>query len=404
MAVEGTLDLFKLQEILQLISQQGKTGILTVQGQQDIVAISFLNGRIVAADALNQTLEEGLSQILLKEGMISAPDLGRAAAEHQSAGGRLVDLLVERRYIERSQLLDALRLQTWRLLEQLMCWEQGDFKFYSGDEVSFEEGFDPIAVDEFLLHAAQKAHEATARLGPRPVPVPDPAAGSRPVPAAAPMAAQAAAPRPAEPRPAPGGGAPAPGPRPVPAGPRPAAASTPRIAAPAEEPEVAGPFVRMKVEPRPSPPASLGWASWTLAVLLTALVIAALLRTPDSLLIPFPWQRSEREALTRDQRSALYLKIDRAAKTWFLLEGSFPERLEDLVAAGLLSPSDLRDPEGRPLRYAAQEESYSLQPMEGGRPVPGAESSEAISGNFLLDPEFLRVPPESAAAPLVLLD
>ena len=49
MAVEGTLDLFKLPEILQLISQQKKTGILTVQGQQDIVAISFLNGRIVAA-------------------------------------------------------------------------------------------------------------------------------------------------------------------------------------------------------------------------------------------------------------------------------------------------------------------------------------------------------------------
>ena len=43
MAVEGTLDLFKLPEILQLISQQKKTGILTVQGQQDIVAISFLN-------------------------------------------------------------------------------------------------------------------------------------------------------------------------------------------------------------------------------------------------------------------------------------------------------------------------------------------------------------------------
>ena len=82
MAVEGTLDLFKLPEILQLVSQQRKTGILTVQGQQDIVAISFLNGRIVAADALNQTLEEGLSQILLKEGMISAagPGAGRLRA------------------------------------------------------------------------------------------------------------------------------------------------------------------------------------------------------------------------------------------------------------------------------------------------------------------------------------
>ena len=46
MAVEGTLDLFQLPEILQLISQQQKTGILTVQGQNDIVAISFLSGKI----------------------------------------------------------------------------------------------------------------------------------------------------------------------------------------------------------------------------------------------------------------------------------------------------------------------------------------------------------------------
>ncbi|HSG40021.1 MAG TPA: DUF4388 domain-containing protein, partial [Thermoanaerobaculia bacterium] len=215
MAVEGTLDLFKLAEILQMISQQGKTGILTVQGQQDIVAISFLNGRIVAADALNQTLEEGLSQILLKEGMISAPDLGRAASEHQSTGGRLIDLLVDRRYIERSQILEALRLQTWRRLEQLMSWDQGDFKFYSGDEVSYEEGFVPIAVDDFLLQAAHKAHAEAAA---RPVAVP-PAAGPRPVaasPAGAPAAVQTS------PRPAP-----AAPPRPAPAGPRPVAAPAP---------------------------------------------------------------------------------------------------------------------------------------------------------------------------------
>ncbi len=167
MAVEGTLDLFKLPEILQLVSQQKKTGILTVQGQQDIVAISFLNGRIVAADALNTTLEEGLSQLLFKEGMISAPDLARATSEHQASGGRLIDLLVERRFIERSQLLEALRLQTYRLLEQILGWSQGDFKFYSGDEVSYEEGFTPIPVEELLINSAQIVVAANAAARPR---------------------------------------------------------------------------------------------------------------------------------------------------------------------------------------------------------------------------------------------
>jgi hypothetical protein len=173
---------------------------------------------------------------------------------------------------------------------------------------------------------------------------------------------------------------------------------------PPDDLESAGPFRKMKVEARPAPPPSLGWVGRSLAVLLAVLVIAALLRVPDSLLLPFPWQQHERETLVRDQRAALYLKIDRAAKTWYLLKGSFPDRLQELVAAGLLSSADLEDPEGRPLRYAAAEDSYTLTPLESGRPVPGAEATEAITGNFLLDPEVLNTTPESTVAPLVLLD
>jgi hypothetical protein len=394
MAVEGTLDLFKLPEILQLISQQKKTGILTVQGQQDIVAISFLNGRIVAADALSQTLEEGLAQVLIREGMISASDLHRAAAEHQSAGGRLIDVLVERRYLERAQLLQALRFQTWRLLEQLLRWNEGDFKFYSGDEVSFEEGFNPISVEELLIHAAPASPAAI------------PAPASRPAPAAP----AAPAPRPAAPAPvAPPTLAPDPRftSRPAPAPPLAPASVVPAASPvmPAAFGEETGSYRQMKAaEPRPAAFLGVPWGGRVLALVLALLVAGALWRAPDSLIIPFSWQARERTALARDQRAALYLKIDRAAKTWFLLKGSFPDSLEDLVRAALLSPADLKDPEGHPLRYAASEESYTLQPMDGGKPVAGTEATEAITGNFLLDPEVLNVAPESQAAPLALLD
>ena len=58
----------------------------------------------------------------------------------------------------------------------------------------------------------------------------------------------------------------------------------------------------------------------------------------------------------------------------------------------------------RALQYAATEESYTLKPLENGKPVPGAEATEAVTGNFLLDPEVLSTTPESTVAPLVLLD
>jgi hypothetical protein len=507
MAVEGTLDLFRLPEILQLISQQGKTGILTVQGQQDIVAVSFLNGRIVAADALTQTVEEGLSQVLVSEKLVSAADFSRAAAENQAAGGRLLETLVERGLVTRAKLLEALRLQTRRQLQRLLRWDQGDFKFYSGDEVSYEEGFLPISVEDLLLDSLQDfadtplRPEAPAPASPRQAGG-TPASGG-PSPAAVPFAGapRAGAPAgldlseaslpvtkvfPAPPasqsfpiglpaNPAPGiarGQAAVPGalgagpPAPVaapPGGAAPAWAS-PGATAPAwASPGAAVPetgtrplrVVRSQGAPRsasaagspgspsgaparprtgpseppltpPSPatadqplprqfrkmelarsrerlPAGDVAAALLLGVLLAGGIAVAMVRKPASLTVPFPWQGSERAALTQDQQQALYAKIDRGAKTFFLLEGRFPDRLQQLAAMGLLSPGDFEDAERRPLEYLPREESYSVRPLAGGRPLAELETSGSVSGNFLLDPQLL-VPAPAAVAPIVLLD
>ena len=77
MALEGDLRLFRLPDILQVISQQQKTGILTVQGDQDILAVSFLRGDIVAADALNQNFETGLGEVLASQGLVRPESLSR---------------------------------------------------------------------------------------------------------------------------------------------------------------------------------------------------------------------------------------------------------------------------------------------------------------------------------------
>jgi hypothetical protein len=650
MAVEGSLDLFSLPEILQMISQQGKTGILTIQGQQDIVAISFLGGRIVAADSLAHTVEERLGKVLVSEGLLGAPELARANAENLAAGGRLLDLLVERGYLSRQQLLAALRLQTIRHLEDLLHWQAGDFKFYSGDEVSYEEGFEPISVEDLLLRhledfsgsaAPPPAAAAGPRLRPlaspappipmslpRPSPVtpvaavdsriapaapppppwapaltpaaPPTAAGDRgseavgalgaggsgagapgsaqpaggartdsgelwmpqlpelpeaPVsPATRPGTSSAAAPSlellggtgslappssaalpsppssssspsslpsslpppafqppwgaataslpspaPAIPPAAAAGAAAAaagwaptaaaageplpwpaavmsPPPSPPPARPRPsgarvvkragspsaaaatgtaaggpagAAAVSPPVAggspgvspivplippdgaaaaararsaaAPAgrgaqgapsaalsldgtASPAVSRQFRQMRVE-RPERAASMPQRVAAAGLALGAAVSLAVAawRAPQSVLLPFPWQQEERAALVRNQRESLFDKIDGAAKTAFLRDGRFPDQLVQLRDAGLLSPADLDDPGGEPLRYSAREDGYTLQATESGRPLPDADTGGSIAGNFLLDPSLLQRGAASGP-PIVLLD
>jgi hypothetical protein len=400
MAVEGTLDLFQLPEILQLISQQQKTGILTVQGQNDIVAISFLAGRIVAADALNQTMEEGLTRVLVAEGMLTQQELSRAMAEHPSAGGRLIDFLVERQYVTRPRLLAALRLQTYGLIEQLLRWDQGDFKFYSGEEVSYEEAFVPITVEELLLNAGNASSRERREAAPAPRPASPPPLRAVPPPEPVPPLAAPAASRPA---PAPTAGTRLAEPVPIR---RPAVplSPVPPSSVPAAEPPAApAAFRKMKVE-QLAVPLSFRAVARIAALIPAILLVVALLSEPALLLLPFPWEDAERQGLAQEQRSALYLKIDRAAKTFFLLEARFPDRLAQLQQLDLLAASDLRDPQAHELRYSVREESYKLQPVDAkGTTIPGAETTDAVTGNFLLDSEFISLSPD-AQAPLVLLD
>ena len=399
MAVEGTLGVFRLPEILQLIAQQGKTGILTVQGPHDMVAISFLRGDIVYADALNQPAEEGLERVLVGDGLVRREDLARAAAEIQTGGGRLIDVLVERQHLSRPELLEALRLQTFRLLEQLLLWQEGDFKFFSGEEVSYEEGFAPIRVQDLLIRSVEDLEEE-GRRPPAPLsapplsPPPPPRPTLVPVPPEPARPPMSIAPHPVVPV-----AAPAPVTPPIAVEPRREA-----IVVPPEEPAVE------PVTATPSAGAAAvvrapGWPAALLGAALAVALAAGLLLAPQRVLLPFPFQRGEREALLAAQRASLYAKLDRAARTSFVLDGHFPERLETLRARGLLGGADLRDPEGRPLAWQGGQEAYAVRPAVEAGPLAAGAGRGTIRGDFQLDPEFLSARPEGQAAqPLVLLD
>ncbi len=402
MSVEGNLDLFQLPEILQLIAQQQKTGILTVQGQEDIVAISFLNGKIVAADSLNQAVEEGLKQVLVSTGVLSGADFARASLEQTSTGQRLVDFLVEQRFVSRTRLLEALRVHTRQLLEKLLDWREGDFKFYSGDEVAYEEGFVPIRVDELLLHAGDSKPAVSSPAETRPA---SPARRT----AAAGVDVSVSTVSPTESmRPTSGSILGFPSPPPAVSTANRSTDLLPAIVVPFPTSEtVAGwgshtPGIRqMTLEPAPVP-RPMRHAGRVLGALAALGVIAVLIVRPGEAVFPFPWQVPALQGLDDVQRSAQFLKVDRAAETFFLLEGRFPESLTELRDRGMLGPRDILDLEGRPLVFVAREKTYELHAEGRG----GAEdlSVHGVSGNFLLDPEFLTLRAETRAAPLVLLD
>jgi hypothetical protein len=481
MPIEGSLELFSLPEILQMVSVQRKTGILTIQGDDDIVAVSFKDGQVVGADALNQTVEEGLSQVLASQGLVAPQDFAHIQEQQGAGGKRLLDLLVEKGLIDRGQLLDALRTQTYRLLLQLLRWDQGQFKFYGGDEVAYEEGFYAISVEELLIRSLDDlggegpdsqlpdldlVYERVPGGGRVKVigkdgegPTEDPSSlwvapdelalvekldgtrNAREVMAetgldeykvlftlhrllqAGVFRRQATTPRPvpsleltppglSSPQPRAAGAAPALerepwdaplGPRPV--APRPVPSPSPVTLSSAleeEEPDQRPPagVTRPRVATLPS---LEPWARAAVALAALAILVAGIHR-PWELLLPFPWQEEIQQRMERNQRVAVYQSIDRAARTHFLLEGHYPDELVELIHVGLLHPQSLQDPRRRSLAYTADDLSYELFPVERGVTMADLATREAITGDFLLDPDFLRLSEVAARPPLVLLD
>ena len=75
MALEGTLRDFSFADILQLISLQRKTGVLTLKSDENVTTVSFVDGNIVGASTLNQHTEDLIGLILLKRGEVEDADL-----------------------------------------------------------------------------------------------------------------------------------------------------------------------------------------------------------------------------------------------------------------------------------------------------------------------------------------
>ena len=78
MALEGTLRDFSFADILQLISLQRKTGVLTLKHGEKLVTISFLDGCVVGSSTLNQHTEDRIGLILLKRGELTEQELDAA--------------------------------------------------------------------------------------------------------------------------------------------------------------------------------------------------------------------------------------------------------------------------------------------------------------------------------------
>jgi hypothetical protein len=121
------------------------------------------------------------------------------------------------------------------------------------------------------------------------------------------------------------------------------------------------------------------------------------------IVLPFGYEEGLRQRARAARYAASEFRIQRAAVTYRLLHGQFPERGIDLANLGLVEQRDLADESGRSIQFSSTPVSYVAQSAEGEASSAGVVVAGAVIGNFLLDADF-GVGDHSTVTPLVLLD
>jgi hypothetical protein len=160
MGLEGTLRVFSLSDIFQVLGLQKKSGVLTVEGDEDSISVSFLGGQVVSAESSAKRLETRLGSLLVRADRISEEDLQRVLEIQKETQQRLGFLLIRERLVSPEDLRDALRLQISRIVYSAFRWPDGRFRFSQDAPIDYDaDHMSPVSTESVLMEAAQMLDE-----------------------------------------------------------------------------------------------------------------------------------------------------------------------------------------------------------------------------------------------------
>ena len=160
MALQGSIKDFGLPDIFQLIGLQRKTGILTLNKEQETVTVTFENGMVVNADTSAKRIEDRLGNLLVKQGKLTAQKLEEVLQKQKDTLQRLGHILVASNFISQKDLQTALQVQVSQNVFKLFRWKAGDYHFEPAEKVEFDRAnIQPMSSDFILMEGIRMVDE-----------------------------------------------------------------------------------------------------------------------------------------------------------------------------------------------------------------------------------------------------
>jgi len=158
-ALTGTLKDFGIAEILQLIGQQAKSGVLHLKTKGEEVHVRMSDGCVVSAEWAGRKQRDRLGAMLVRAELISPRDLDHVLEGQRRSLRRLGDLLVERKLVSRDGLKIITALQTTDTLYRLFSWKSGTYAFEPGLVEWDRETVTPLRAESVLMEGYRQIDE-----------------------------------------------------------------------------------------------------------------------------------------------------------------------------------------------------------------------------------------------------
>ncbi len=159
MALKGTLKDFGIAEILQLIGQQAKSGVLHLESRDDVIHITMADGNVVRAESAGRKAREKLGTLLVWTELITPQELEYALDIEKRTLRRLGDIRVELGYVPVKDLREMTALQTTETVYRLFHWKSGTYAFEPGDVEWDPETVTPLRAESVLMEGFRQVDE-----------------------------------------------------------------------------------------------------------------------------------------------------------------------------------------------------------------------------------------------------
>jgi hypothetical protein len=159
MALQGTLKDFSITEIIQLIGQQLKTGILRIRRGKDLVEIHFVDGMIVHIYSNYRGKKDLIGEILVKAELITEEQLDRVLKIQKDTLKYLGEILVELQLLTKDDVLKVISTQIYETIYDLFWWEDGQFNFDLKLVESYKKIPFALSTEQVLLNILRMVDE-----------------------------------------------------------------------------------------------------------------------------------------------------------------------------------------------------------------------------------------------------